>query len=155
MPNVRLSWPEIARRAAAGEDLEALIDQNDLIDRAQFMAWIREDSGYAAAEKYLATMHDIDTGVHGARRTWHSISNTQRRVLITVAKTRSGKVVRRFIKPSFYVLNGGVDLLCRVATLRNLCARDLMAWDGGAFEPELAAVITERGQFVIRHGMPQ
>jgi hypothetical protein len=32
------------------------------------------------------------------------------------------------------------------ATIRNLCARDLLAWDGGAF------AVTERGRFVLRHG---
>jgi hypothetical protein len=36
-------------------------------------------------------------------------------------------------------------------TLRNLCARNLMAWDGGAFDPEAVAVITENGRFVYQH----
>jgi hypothetical protein len=28
----------------------------------------------------------------------------------------------------------------------------LLAWDGGALDPEKAAVITERGLFVLKHG---
>ena len=28
-------------------------------------------------------------------------------------------------------------------------------WDGGAFDPERKAVLTERGKFVLRHGQAE
>lgn len=100
-----------------------------------------------------AKMRLIANGVDGAQRTWHSISDAQRRAL-THAAAVGGRLVRSDLRPRYI----GVPLLpipekpIRVKTVRNLCARELLAWDGGAFDPEKAAVITERGLFVLKHG---
>ena len=37
-------------------------------------------------------------------------------------------------------------------TVRALAAHELLAWDGGALDPERKAVVTERGRFVFAHG---
>lgn len=109
--------------------------------------------------RFDAKMRDIETGVYGARNCWHSISPAQREALRFAAS-----VGRRLIwKP----LLGHAPMYApetydgryasrpiRKPTMRNLCARELMAWDGGAFDPEAAAIITERGLFVIKHGPP-
>lgn len=89
-----------------------------------------------------------------ARTTWHSISDAQRRTLIIVG-TGSRKLRRSSWSKNFYDAYGephAVDKAAGLLTVRNLCSRGLLAWDGGSFDPEKAAVITERGLFVLRHG---
>lgn len=52
----------------------------------------------------------------------------------------------------------GVDTIAKAArldTVRNLAARELVAWDGTAFDPEARAVLSERGRFVVRHGQAE
>ena len=96
---------------------------------------------------------DLRLGITGARSTWHSISSAQRLALQHTADV-GGKLVRSPLRPCYI----GVRLLpqpsrlIRVLTIRNLCARELLAWDGGILDPESAAVITERGLFVLAHG---
>lgn len=98
-------------------------------------------------------IREIDTGIDGARRTWESISDAQRRVLTIVATGK--RLVRSGGTKHFYDAHGEPHALPRVAglkTVRNLCIRELLAWQDGAFDPEAKAVITERGLFVVRHG---
>lgn len=128
-------WTQIVRRMQAGEDLEALLDEAQAKDNAEFVAWLRQEAGDEAADRHLAKMREIDTGIYGARNAWASLSPAQRRVLTMAADHPQVK-------------RGWPHVA--IATLRNLCARDLLAWDGGAFDPEAAAVITERGRFVLR-----
>lgn len=57
-----------------------------------------------------------------------------------------------------YVVDGpGVPLPkpIRLATLRKLAAHGLVDWDGGAFDPEAAAVLSEQGRFVLAKGRPE
>lgn len=102
-----------------------------------------------------AKMKRIENGIDGAERAWHSISETQR-LALEFAATVGGRLVRSTLRPRRYVC--GPDYLTAppkpiyTKTVRNICSRELMAWDGGAFEPEGAAVITERGLFVLKHG---
>jgi len=95
-------------------------------------------------------------GITGARATWHSISPAQRAALFGAAHW-GGRVAKRKDSPRCYgfAVNGGVTgtlYPIRISTIRNLCERELMAWDGGAFDPEAEAVVTERGCFVLAHG---
>lgn len=85
---------------------------------------------------------------------WHSISPAQRRAL-QYAAANEGRLERSFLSKRYICrdpLSPDSETPIRVRTIRNLCARDLLAWDGGAFDPEAAAVITERGLFVLKHG---
>lgn len=90
-------------------------------------------------------------GIAQARNTWHSISDAQRHALTFASRCRAGRVIRR---RGWYMEMEGArpHRKIGVRTMRNLCARELMSWDGGAFDPEAAAVITERGLFVLEHG---
>lgn len=145
-----MSWEEALRRIRAGEDVQAVLDQRLADERDEFVAWLREEAGDEAAERHLVKVRDIDTGVYGARMCWQSISYAQRRALSDAHKhggrfDRVGKQYRdrdrnQPYKPVY------------VSTVRSLCARELMAWDGGALDPEAAAVVTERGRFVLEHG---
>lgn len=93
-------------------------------------------------------------GITGARATWHSISAAQRRVLTFMGESKR-RLVRSAGTRHFYDAHGEPHAVGRVTgilTVRNLCSRELLAWDGGAFEPERAAVLTERGRFVLAHG---
>lgn len=104
-------------------------------------------------EEFDRKMREIDTGINGARNCWHSISEAQRRVLNLAATGRW--LVRSPGTNHFYDAHGEPHALSRVAglkTVRNLCARELLAYDGGAIDPERKMVITERGLFVVKHG---
>ena len=93
-------------------------------------------------------------GIRPARATWHSISTAQRRVL-TLMGSGNRRLVREGGSRNFYQANGEPHAIARAAgllTVRNLCSRELLAWDGGAFDPERAAILTERGQFVLKYG---
>jgi hypothetical protein len=99
-------------------------------------------------------LRDIESGVSTARSIWHSISAAQRRVLVAMEPGRL--VVReRGSSRQYEGVGANVDAtgrLCDIRTLRNLCARDLIACDGGAFDPEAKFVLTEHGRFVLAHG---
>jgi hypothetical protein len=101
-----------------------------------------------------ARLRDIDLGLTGARSTWHSISEAQRRVLVLVT-SRNRRLVRRSGSKTLYDAvgqDGTVEKAAGILTVRNLASRSLLAWDGGAFDPEAAAVMTEQAQFVVKHG---
>jgi hypothetical protein len=101
-----------------------------------------------------AKMRDIRTGVAMAQSAWHSISPAQRLALQFAA--HPGCNLRRV--GNQYLAAAAIfrrpERPIRVPTVRNLCARELLAWNGGAFDPEGAAVITERGLFTLAHGRP-
>lgn len=66
-------------------------------------------------------------------------------------------LVREGGSKTVYTAHGEPPALCRVArlaTVRNLAARGLVDWDGGAFDPERRAVISELGRFVLAKGRP-
>ena len=145
-----MTWDEALKRIAAGEDTLAVLDEKSNAEQAEFVAWLRRESGDQAAERHLAKMREIDTGIYRARGTWHALTVSQRRILAEAAQhggrvDRVGKEYRHANRDQPY-------RSVYAATIRNLCARDLMAWDGGAFDPEAAAVVTERGRFVLEHG---
>ncbi len=148
-----MDWAEAMRRIGSGEPVEDVLDKKNAAERADFRVWLRrQPDGETHLARYDARLRDLDTGITAARNAWHSISTAQQQVLTKALRVRSGRIVRRSIKPSVYVHDGGNVLLCRVSTIRNLCAHELLAWDGGAFDPEQAAVITERGRFVATQG---
>lgn len=147
-----MSWNEALRRIASGEDVEAVLDEKSGQENAAFVEWMRTEQGRPdLAESYLVRVRDIETGVHGARGCWHALSLAQRRILAEADRNggrleRAGKEYRHGARNQPYKP-------VYVATIRNLCSRDLMAWDGGAFDPEAAVVVTERGRFVLKHGV--
>jgi hypothetical protein len=102
--------------------------------------------------EYEAKLRDIRLGIEGARGTWHALSQPQRRVLAYMVQN-GGELQQNPKKLNVYFLRVTGNLV-RVGrpTVRNLAARELLAWDGGAFEPEARAVLTERGRFVLKHG---
>lgn len=105
------------------------------------------------ANELDAKMRDIRLGIDGARSTWHSISPAQRRVL----EVMSPSWPLNRIKPNRYgVADPSIAPkgICGLATIRALCARDLLAPDGGTFDPEGKFVLTERARFVMKHGRP-
>lgn len=147
---------ELMRRIGNGEDVTHLLDIQSAERREDFRSSMLKRAetdrvAQIALEHYDAAMRDLDSGVMGARDTWHSISPAQRRVLTGVER-HGGRLDR--IGKEYRATKGRHQpyMLAYVATIRPLCSRDLMAWDGGAFDPEAAAVITERGRFVLKHG---
>jgi hypothetical protein len=140
-----------AMRRGDHEEAARVLDQNDVDEIASFVAFLRDELGRPdQAERYIQKMKEIDSGRYGARNTWRSISATQRRALLT-AFAHGGRF-ERVGKEYRHRDRNQPRQPVRVATLRNLCSRDLFAWDGTVFDPEAVAVLTERGRFVIEHG---
>jgi len=151
-----MDWNEVCRRIANGEDVEHVLDTKSAIDRERFRAFLMEEEktnprARDALASYDQSMKDVDSGVMGARGTWQSISATQKLVLQNAA-TYGGRVTKITGSSGYQLrLANGLLGIAR-STVRALCDRELMAWDGGAFTPEAAAVITERGRFAVTHG---
>ena len=98
--------------------------------------------------RFDATMKDINSGVYGARTTWNALTAAQQRALRYVSENK-GRLCR-YAPNSFLMPGKAPPLPIRLATVRNLIARELLACDGGAFDPEKVLVMTERGRFVLK-----
>ena len=150
-----MDWDEVLRRVAGGEDVEAVLDERSKAETNRFAEYMREIGQPGLADSYLAKIKEIDSGIEGARNTWHSLSEPQRAALELACE--GVRFVRRPGRATvFDAERGGRQQPAgvRYPTIRNLCERDLLAWDGGAFKPGDAAVVTERGRFVVAHGQP-
>jgi hypothetical protein len=156
-----MDWPEIIRRMQAGEELENLLDESALRDRA-VMAQMFADMGASDLwRRYQERMIALDLGIDRAQAVWHSISDAQRRLVAALGPAgryleRHG--TRRFnIIVRFATAIGAESVWVCVwqpglATVRNLAERELLEWTGGVFDSEASAVPTERLRFVLRHG---
>lgn len=146
-------------RKRAGEKAElradVLREVNEKIaaDRARLREVIKHRPDLLA--EYDARTSEIDSGIYGARSTWRAISSAQKRIMLLLD---AGRCLIRGASSTRYDASGEPHALaniCGIATVRNLASRDLVAWDGGAFDPERKAVLTERGKFVLKHGQKQ
>jgi hypothetical protein len=135
------------QRIRAGEPALDVIEEVTAAHQADFRDWLMKECPNQVAS-YDARMRDIAMGTCGARNCWHSLSHTQRRAL-TEASRHGGKLVR-VGKEYRHAARHQPYIPIYVATVRVLCAHELMAWDGGAFDPEAVAVVTERGSFVLK-----
>lgn len=164
-----ITWDDVLRRIGHstpnargdGEPVQDVLDEKSVADRERFRSFLADlgPRGADALRGYDAAMRDHDSGVSGARMCWHSISPAQRRALLFLAPGRA--LVRCGWTPHFYdavCATGawpGLSTIAKAArldTVRNLAARGLVRWDGGAFDPEARAVVTERAVFVLEHG---
>jgi hypothetical protein len=126
-------------------------DSHERLERTR--ALLIEQGRPDLAEELDRRIRDIRMGLDGARNCWHSISSRQRYVLGMMARGYS--IQRAIRKPTLYDAHGRARVVlsvCRIKTMRALCAHELAHVDGGATDPEAKFVITERGRFVYRHG---
>lgn len=114
-------------------------------------ALLREEGRPDLADELDAKLRDIRLGLDSARSAWHSISPAQRRALELLgeasALARAGCGYVTTGRPDGYAIKAG-----RLATMRALCAHELIACDGTVTDPECRFVLTERGRFVLKHG---
>lgn len=140
---------------------ERLLHEIDAWDRVRvehIKAMCRDAGRPELADELEQNFQDVESGVTGARATWHSISDAQRALLAHVVE-RTGNmrlVISNRGALTYQVDPPGVPLPkpARLSTVRALAARGLLDWDGGAFKPEWAAVANERAKFVLKHGRP-
>lgn len=133
------------------EDIIHRLEQQDAAREQKFRAVLLEQGGPEALAEYDANIKLVRLGITGAKGCWHALSETQRRCLKALS---NGPLVR--------VMQGGTGYnhishsprgeVFRIATLRNLIARELAAPDGPITDVEFRIVITERGSFVLKHG---
>lgn len=140
------------RLLIAGEEALQAIDRDAMAKRESVRALLLEICRPDLAADLDAKYREIDLGIDGARSTWEALSPAQRRVLVDMAK--GYPLIRdRGTDRFFITLKNGMSFrACNLPTARSLCARELIAVEGGAFEPESKFVITERGRFVLKHG---
>ncbi len=100
-------------------------------------------------DEYDKSMKDLALGITTAKNIWHSISEAQRRTLEIV---EPNGVLRRLGRGGYGVGEWNGLRVCGASTARNLIARDLLAVDGGVFDPECKLVLTEHARFVLKHG---
>lgn len=128
-------------------------EERSRADRARTRQVILEAGRPDVLAQFDADMRNLDLGLTTARSCWHSISPKQAYTLALVGTGRY--LVRTKYQPSFCDAYGephAISRVCQIKTARALCAHELLAPDGGAFDPEAKFVITERGSFVLRFG---
>lgn len=142
--------PDFAGSERLMQEIER--ESRERTERVKGMA--REAGRPELADELDERLKLIESGVTGARSTWHSISDAQRRVLILCEGGPTS--LRRMGNSRYDVVSplGSRAIGIRLATVRNLAARGLLEWTGGAFDPEASAVPTERASFVLKHGRP-
>lgn len=127
-------------------------------------ALLREEGREDLIPEFDQRMRDIRLGLDSARGCWHALSSKQRFVL---ARMGAGRYIARSVANPrvFHAYQNGTEALsgqpgailaiCRLSTARAIAAHKLIHVAGGAFDPEAKFVITERGQFVLKHGAAQ
>lgn len=134
------------------KDIQHLFDEKSRRDRERVRELIRKEGMPEILADFDQQMKDIDSGLTTARNVWHSISPAQR-TLINYLATHSVKLVREGSTSSYIGVEGDTKSHGRLAglkTVRSLAARDLLAWEGGAFDPEAKATLTEKAVFVFK-----
>lgn len=134
----------------SAEEILHALEAETRVREERFRETLLAEGGPEALAYYDAKMKEIALGITTARNCWHSISLVQRFALQEAAKyggrfDRVGKEYRHSRRNQSY-------RPIYLRTVKGLCAHELMAWDGGVPDPEAAAVITERGLFVLKHG---
>lgn len=135
-----------------GTDFEAQLDR-DLAERHARMIELLKDHPEELAD-YERDMKNLRLGITGAKNSWHSISEHQRAILRHLA-ARGGRLEKRAGGTMFSATRnwgGAAPPRIMLSTVRALASRYLLDWDGGAIDPEAAAVLSERGAFIVKHG---
>lgn len=137
------------------EEILAMLEVQDAEREQRFRQMMIDEGHLDHLADYDRRMREIRLGLTAARNCWHSISPAQRTAL-EFAQRHGGGLRRVSIRPSeYYTVHGVIPQKpIRLATVRNLAAHELLAWDGGATDPERVARLTERGRFVLLHGRP-
>lgn len=151
-------WSDVIRRVRDGEPVRDVMDEFLESERQRFRRYLLSmgPRGLDALIDYDARCRALDSGVDGACGAWAALSRAQRKVMWWLGDGRV--LVQRASQQTVYDAIGGaggpdrIDGAAGVRTVRALAARELVAWDGGAFNPEARAVLTERGRFVLAHG---
>lgn len=97
-----------------------------------------------------ANLREVANGRASARGCWSALSDAQREALKLAE--RYGRIRRRSLRPCEYGGgNGqpGPSRPVRLLTIRKLIRHELLACEGGTFDPEKVLTITERGRFVL------
>ena len=142
------------KRIADEERIIQQIDRESQEQRKRVRDLISESGRTDVLSQYNIDMREIDLGLKSARSCWATISPAQARAL-AIAGTGAVLWRKQAYPLQYTALNGPLGVVlraCSLATARALCAHELLAPDGGAFDPESKFVITERGSFVLRHG---
>lgn len=134
------------------EEILARLEEEGLEQRARVKALLLEHGRSDLAADLEGKLREVDLGLTGARSCWTALSPAQRRVMEAMSTGR--RLVRSAGSRHRYDATGEPHALSHVAgtpTVRNLAARGLVAWEGGAFDPERRASLTEKGRFVWQH----
>lgn len=136
-------------------DVLRMVEEESAAGQRRVRALLYEQGRPDLVQMLDAKLREIHLGLDRAKSIWHSISIAQRRTLVLMGEGRH--LVRKSRSRTYYNAIGGPEDIMEVArlpTVRNLAARNLVAWDGGALDPEARVVLTEHGRFVLDRGQP-
>jgi hypothetical protein len=136
------------------KDIEFELDRQKRESNDRVKALLQAEGRFDLVEEFDQRIRDLNLGVTRARSVWHSISPAQRSLLALMM--RGGVILVREGQTSFYDLMQAAEVVhrrvSRLPTVRSLLARDLLACEGGAFDPEAVVVLTENARFVFTKG---
>lgn len=141
-------------RGLTHDQIIEIIDHDSAERTRRVRQFLMEEGRPDLLREFDDDMKKLRLGITGAQNCWHSLSAAQRRTIETLAAGRY-RLARTLGSINFYDASGEPYALARVAglkTVRNLAARELLDWDGTADDPERAAVLSDRGRFVLAHG---
>lgn len=144
------------RRSPTGTEEEVLhrLEAESRQQTERVRSMLQEEGRSDLVGELDRQLREIRLGITGARGTWNALTEPQRKVLLILLEGNR-RLVRQKHSKHFFDAIGDPHAVARVAgvrTIRSLIARELLAPDGGAFDPEAAAVLTERARFVVQHG---
>lgn len=130
------------------DDYLAELEHRDAANLARLRAMLVEKGRGDLLVQLDAKLHDIRTGVDGARSTWAALSKTQRNVMTHLSG--GGHLIRSTARGNFYFCDPTYGASCGAPTVRHLMSRELIGWEAGR-----KVQLTERGRFVLKHGQEQ
>lgn len=105
------------------------------------------------ADELRARISANDAGLVHAGSLWLTLSGHQRTVLLLLAKFRPVRRVRdKTYEIADLAESAETAFSTRLSTIRALGALGLIDWTGGVFDPEAAAMISDKGRFVALQG---
>jgi hypothetical protein len=134
-----------------GEDIQQWLDARDKAQSERMRQLLLSEGRPDLVAELDAKIKDIRLGLAQARSCWSALSAPQREALVYLSKHK--QLVRHL--PGVYGRTEGLGSglpRFRLATVRNLIARQLVDLEGGAFDPERRVVISDRGRFVVQRG---
>ena len=139
------------------DEILAQIAQNSHRSKMAVRDILIEGGHKEALADYDKNMWDIETGVMGARATWNALSKTQRKVMVDLENKGVLHRIEKIGADIWACCVPRQDLqfvlgVCKLPTVKNLLARQLLDCQGGPADPLRILHLSAHGEFVLKRG---